>query len=148
MPDATNPRYTFRCFEDLEIGMTASMERTVSGGDVDQFANVSGDHNPLHLDPAYARQTIFGGCIAHGMLTASYISAVFAMKLPGPGAIYVSQSLNFRGPVRVGDVVTTTVTVTELYPSKQRALFDCECTSGGKKVLTGEAILMLPARSA
>lgn len=133
-------------FEDLQIGMEAALLHDVKPTDITQFAEVSGDHNPLHLDPVYAARTIFGGCIAHGMLTASYISAVFAMQLPGPGAVYVSQSLNFRGPVRVGDTVTTKVTIAELFPAKRRAMFACECTVGGRPVLTGEAILMVPAR--
>ena len=133
-------------FDELHVGMTATMQREVAEADVTHFANVSGDYNPLHIDPEFAAKTIFGGCITHGMLTASYISAVFAMQLPGPGAVYVSQSLNFRGPVRVGDTVTTKVTIADLYPAKRRALFDCECTVDGKAVLAGEAILMVPTR--
>lgn len=135
-------------FEDLQPGMEATLRHVVKESDVTHFAEVSGDHNPVHLDPEYAAQTMFGGCITHGMLTASYISAVFGMHLPGPGAIYVSQSLNFKGPVRVGDTVTTKVVVAQLFPAKRRAMFDCECTVGGKQVLTGEAILMVPARPA
>lgn len=135
-------------FEDLHVGMTATLEHIVKTDDVTSFAEVSGDHNPVHLDPIYASKTIFGGCITHGMLTASYISAVFGMKLPGPGAIYISQTLNFKGPVRVGDTVLTTVTVAELFPAKRRARFDCTCIVNGREVLGGEAILMVPARPA
>jgi 3-hydroxybutyryl-CoA dehydratase len=141
----TTPRSGYH-FEDLHVGMEATLQHVVKPTDVTQFADVSGDRNPVHLDPEYAATTIFGGCITHGMLTASYISAVFGMHLPGPGAIYVSQSLNFKGPVRVGDTVTTTVVVAQLFAAKRRAMFDCECTVGGKQVLTGEAILMVPAR--
>ena len=133
-------------FEDLEVGMEAAMQRVVSAGDVTAFAEVSGDKNPLHLDPVYAAKTLFGGCITHGMLTASYISAVFAMELPGPGAVYVSQTLNFKGPVRVGDTVLTKVRVVGLFAVKRRALFECECTVAGKPVLSGEAMLLVGAR--
>ena len=94
--------------------MEASFQRTVSEADIVAFANVSGDKNPVHLDEDYAAKTMFKGRIAHGMLTAGYISAVFGMEMPGPGAIYISQTLNFRAPVRIGDVVTAKVKVVEL----------------------------------
>ena len=135
-------------FEDLQVGMEATIERKVKDSDVTSFADVSGDHNPIHLDAKYAAKTMFGGCITHGMLTASYISAAFAMELPGPGAIYVSQTLNFKAPVRVGDTVLTKVTVTELFPAKRRALFECHCAVNGREVLSGEAMLMIPVRPA
>ncbi len=135
-------------FEDLQLGMEATVQRLVKESDVHAFADVSGDKNPVHLDPEFAAKTLFKVCITHGMLTASYISAVFGMELPGPGAIYVSQTLNFMGPVRVGDTVLTKVIVAELFPAKRRALFDCICTVGSKTVLTGEAMLMVPARPA
>ena len=135
-------------FEDLEVGMQAELTRVVAASDVTHFAEVSGDHNPIHLDSAYAAGTMFGGCITHGMLTASYISAVFAMRLPGPGAVYISQTLNFKAPVRVGDTVTTRVTLVDLYPAKRRARFDCQCTVGTSVVLVGEAMLMVQARTA
>ena len=147
-PGMTVAPLTTHYFDELQVGMEATIERVVAPGDVIQFAAVSGDHNPLHIDHDYAAKTIFGGCIAHGMLTASYISAVFAMQLPGPGAVYVSQSLNFRGPVRAGDTVVTRVAVADLYPAKRRAMFDCKCTVNGKTVLEGEAILMVPVRPA
>jgi 3-hydroxybutyryl-CoA dehydratase len=133
-------------FEDLALGDEAEDIRNVAATDVTQFAAVSGDHNPVHLDDAYASQTRFKGCITHGMLTASYISAVFGMRLPGPGAIYISQTLNFKGPVRVGDSVTTLVRVIDLLPAKRRARFSCECRVGDKIVLDGEAILMVPSK--
>jgi len=135
-------------FEDLELGMEASFAKTVSEADILGFAEVTGDKNPVHLDPAFAAKTMFKTPIAHGMLTAGYISAVFGMELPGPGAIYVSQTLNFRGPVRAGDRVVAKVRVMELYPAKRRARFECVCTVDGKPVLEGEAMLMVPSREA
>lgn len=135
-------------FEDLELGQHASLDMAVSERDLVMFAEVSGDHNPVHLDAAYAATTRFKERIAHGMLTAGYISAVFGTRLPGPGAIYISQTLNFRGPVRIGDTVRTTVRLVELYPAKFRARFDCECSVAGQPVLVGEAMLMVPSRSA
>jgi 3-hydroxybutyryl-CoA dehydratase len=135
-------------FEDLELGMEASFAKTVSEADILAFAEVTGDKNPVHLDAGFAAKTIFKQPIAHGMLTAGYISAVFGMELPGPGAIYVSQTLNFRGPVRIGDRVVAKVRVMELYPAKRRARFECVCSVDGKAVLEGEAVLMVPARPA
>jgi 3-hydroxybutyryl-CoA dehydratase len=133
-------------FEDLQLGMEASFQRTVEESDIVAFANVSGDKNPVHLDADYAARTMFKERIAHGMLTASYISAVFGMEMPGPGAIYISQTLNFKAPVRIGDVVTAKVKVVELIEGKRRARFECQCLVGGKPVLEGEAVLMVPAR--
>ena len=133
-------------FEDLEIGMEASFAKTVSEADIVSFAEVTGDKNPVHLDADYAAKSIFKGTIAHGMLTAGYISAVFGMQMPGPGAIYVSQTLNFRAPVRQGDRVVAKVRVMELYPAKRRARFECVCSVDGKAVLEGEAVLMVPSR--
>ena len=135
-------------FEDLEQGMEASFAKTVSEADIIAFAEVTGDKNPVHLDEKYAAGTLFKQRIAHGMLTAGYISAVFGMELPGPGAIYVSQTLNFRGPVKIGDRVVAKVRVMELYPAKRRARFECICTVDGKPVLEGEAVLMVPSRAA
>src|SRR5215510_2477624 len=135
-------------FEDLEPGMEASFAKSVSEADIVAFAEVTGDKNPVHLDAAYAAKTIFKEPIAHGMLTAGYISAVFGMELPGPGAIYVSQTLNFRGPVKIGDRVVAKVRVMELYPAKRRARFECICSVDGKPVLEGEAVLLVPTRAA
>ncbi|MFM9847209.1 MAG: MaoC family dehydratase [Hyphomicrobiaceae bacterium] len=135
-------------FEDLQLGMEATFAKTVTEADINGFADVTGDKNPVHLDEAFAAKTMFKTRIAHGMLTASYISAVFGMELPGPGVIYISQTLNFRGPVKIGDKVIAKVKVAELFPAKRRARFDCICTVDGKPVLEGEAILMVPARPA
>ena len=133
-------------FEDLQLGMEASVTTKVTMDDIESFASVSGDRNPVHLNPEYAATTIFKHVIAHGLLTASYISTVFGMKMPGPGAIYVSQSLNFKAPVKVGDEVVAKVVVVDLMPAKNRARFDCFCTVNGKVVLDGEAIMMVPTR--
>lgn len=133
-------------FEDLEVGQEASMSRIVSEADIVAYAALSGDYNPVHLDADYAAKTIFKERIAHGILSAGYISAIFGMKLPGPGAIYVSQSLNFRGPVKIDDRVESLVRLVELIPEKKRARFECLCSVAGKPVLTGEAVLMVPGR--
>ena len=135
-------------FEDLSVGMEASYQRAVTEADIIGFAEITGDKNPVHLDAAYAAGTMFKERIAHGMLSAGYISAVFGTRLPGPGAIYVSQTLNFRAPVRIGDEVVAKVTLTELIPEKRRAIFACDCSVKGKTVLAGEAVLMVPARPA
>lgn len=133
-------------FEDLEVGQEASMSRVVSEADIVAYAALSGDYNPVHLDPDYASRTVFKERIAHGILSAGYISALFGMKLPGPGAIYVSQTLNFKGPVKIDDRVESIVRLVELIPEKHRAKFECVCTVAGKPVLTGEAVLMVPQR--
>ncbi len=133
-------------FEDLSVGQEASISNTVTADVIAAFADVSGDHNPVHIDADYAAKTMFKERIAHGMLSAAYISAVFGMQLPGPGAIYISQTLNFKAPVKIGDTVVTTVKVAELVPEKKRAKFECVCTVNGKPVVQGEAVLMVPAR--
>jgi len=135
-------------FEDLKVGQEASLSNTVTEADIAAFAEISGDKNPVHLDAAYAATTLFKERIAHGMLMAAYISAVFGMKLPGPGAIYISQTLNFKAPVKIGDTVVTTVKVVELIAEKRRARFECVCAVNDKAVVVGEAVLMVPARPA
>jgi 3-hydroxybutyryl-CoA dehydratase len=144
MPTAGKPYY----FEDLAVGQEASMARTVSEADIVAYAALSGDYNPIHLDPEYASKTPFKERIAHGILSAGYISAVFGMQLPGPGSVYISQTLIFKAPVKIDDVVVTTVKLVELLPEKKRARFDTVCSVGGKPVLKGEAVLMIPSRSA
>jgi len=131
-------------FDDLEIGMQATTSHTVTEQDIVMFSEISGDRNPVHLDKAYAETTIFKDRIAHGMLTASYVSAVFGMELPGPGAIYITQTLNFKAPVYIGAKVIVRVTLVNLVPAKRRAMFDCVCMVDGKVVLDGEALLMVP----
>lgn len=137
--------YGYR-FEDLTVGMSASVSRTVSEADILMFAGVSGDTNPVHLDQEFAASTMFGGRIAHGMLSAGLISAVFGTRLPGPGCIYLSQNLKFKAPVKIGDTVVARVTVKELKSEKRRAVFSTVCTVGETVVLDGEAELLVPAR--
>lgn len=131
-------------FEDLTEGLSASFEKVVTEQDVQTFAQVTGDTNPVHLDADYAATTSFEKPIAHGMLTAGFISAAIGTKLPGPGCIYLEQSLKFRAPVFIGATVTTTVTVKELNERRRRAVLETACTVEGKKVVTGEATIMLP----
>ena len=114
-------------FEDLSIGMTERLEKTVASSDVVGFAQLTGDRNPIHLSEHFAAKTSFRTRIAHGLYTASLISAVLGTRLPGPGAVYISQTLNFRAPVKIGDTVFVTVTVAELMPEKSRARLSCLC---------------------
>ncbi|MDP3174074.1 MAG: MaoC family dehydratase [Phenylobacterium sp.] len=135
-------------YEDLSLGQTADITRVVTLGDITAFAAVSGDVNPVHLDEAYARTTAFGGRLAHGILSAAFISAVLGVKLPGPGSIYLSQNLRFRRPVKIGDTVTARVTVTELNDHRGHATLSTVCLVDGKTALDGEAVLMVPRRKA
>ena len=134
--------------DQLHPGMSASMAKTVTEADIILFSGVSTDVNPAHIDEEYAKTTMFGGRIAHGMLSASFISAVLANKLPGPGTIYLSQTLKFKAPVRPGDTVTATVTVKEVNVAKNRVTLDTVCTVAGKTVIEGECLMMPPARAA
>lgn len=133
-------------FDELSVGQSAEATHVVGAGDVEAFAAVSGDVNPVHMDEAYAQTTTFGGRIAHGMLSAAYISAVLGNQLPGPGAIYLSQSLRFRRPVRIGDPVVARVTVKSLDAAKAHATFQTACLVNGKTVIDGEALVMVPRR--
>lgn len=137
--------YGYR-FEDLAVGMSAAIGRTVTDADILMFAGVSGDTNPVHLDAEFGRTSMFQGRIAHGMLSASYVSTVFGTKLPGPGCIYLSQSLRFKAPVRIGDTVVARVTVKELKPVKRRVVFETVCKVGDTVVLDGEAEILVPER--
>jgi len=134
------------CIEDIEIGMTRCLRKVVTDRDIALFAEVSTDHNPVHLDDAYAQDTIFAGRIAHGMLTAGLISAVIGEQLPGHGAVYLGQSLKFLAPVRPGDLVLAEVEVTAIDHARRRVTMDTRCLVGGKKVLTGEALVLAPSR--
>lgn len=134
-------------FEDLSLGMREILMRTVMETDITGFATVTGDHNPIHLDERYAAQTKFGQRIAHGLFTASLISAVIGMRLPGPGAIYLSQTLQFLAPVRIGDVVTASAEVVELVESRRRVRLFCDCVADGRPVLEGEAWVAVPSRA-
>ena len=133
--------------EDLSVGMTDVFAKTVGEADVTLFAGLSGDTNPLHLDQSFAAQTRFGDRIVHGMLAASLISTVFGTRLPGPGCVYLGQSLRFKAPVKLGDTVLARVTVKEILVDKQRVLFDTVCTIGDKVVLEGEGELMVSRRA-
>jgi 3-hydroxybutyryl-CoA dehydratase len=134
--------------DQLQPGMSASIAKTVTEADIILFAGISTDVNPAHLDEEYCKGTMFGGRIAHGMLSAGFISAVLANKLPGPGTIYLSQTLKFKAPVRPGDTVTATVTVREVNVAKNRVTLDTVCSVGGKPVIEGEALMMPPVRAA
>ena len=132
-------------FEDLSVGMTETLSKTISSADVVGFAQLTGDRNPIHLSEHFAAKTSFGSRIAHGLYTAGLISAVLGTRLPGPGAVYVSQTLNFRAPVRIGDTVEVTVTVAELIPERLRARLTCTCRVGEEVVLEGEALVKVPS---
>ena len=134
------------CVEDLEIGMSRMLQRKIMQKDILIFSKISGDENPVHLDEEYAQQTIFGRRIAHGMLTASLISAVIAEQLPGHGTVYLSQTLKFIKPVLPGQLVTTTILVTRIEYSNRRVTLDCECKVDEKVVLEGEALVLAPSR--
>jgi 3-hydroxybutyryl-CoA dehydratase len=135
------------CIEDLSVGMSASFAKTVTDQDIVRFADISGDHNPVHLDEAYAEKTMFKGRIAHGMLSAAFISTVFGTRLPGAGCIYLSQSLKFKAPVKIGETVEATVTVTAIDAERRRVTFQTVCRVGDKVVVDGEAMLMVPSRA-
>ena len=133
-------------FEDLHVGMRETLLKTVMETDIVGFARISGDDNPIHLCDVYAAGTRFGQRIAHGLYTASLISAVLGTRLPGPGAVYRSQTLKFHGPVTIGDVVTVTVEVVELVPAGRRVRLACEASVDGRVVLDGEAVVSVPPR--
>ncbi|MEP9349320.1 MaoC family dehydratase [Xanthobacter sp. KR7-225] len=132
-------------FEDLTVGRTERISKTVSSSDIVGFAELTGDRNPIHLSQHFAAKTPFGGRIAHGLYTASLISAVLGTRLPGPGAIYIAQTLNFRAPVRIDDTVDVEVKVIELIPEKFRARLSCVCKVGDEVVLDGEALVKVPS---
>ncbi|MGM0742411.1 MAG: MaoC family dehydratase [Pseudomonadota bacterium] len=138
------PRGTIT-IEQIEMGMTRSLRKVVTDEDIEMFAQVSTDRNPVHLDDSYAQDTIFEGRIAHGMLTAGLISAVIGEQLPGHGTVYMGQTLKFLAPVRPGDMVLAEVEVTGIDHSKRRVQLDCRCLVNGKKVLIGEATVLAPS---
>lgn len=134
--------------DQLAVGQSAERVRTAGAADIEAFADVSGDHNPVHLDEAYAATTPFKGRIAHGMLSGAWISALIAGELPGPGAIYLSQTMSFRRPVRIGDEVVVRAEVTAIDVEKRRVTLSTVCTVGGKAVVEGEAVVLAPAAAA
>ena len=133
--------------EDLALGMSATFAKTITEADIVLFAGASGDNNAMHINEEFAQTTAFKGRIAHGMLTASVISAAIAGRLPGPGTVYLSQNLRFKAPVRPGETVHATVTVKELIPERRRVALTTVCTVGGKVVIDGEALVMPTSRA-
>lgn len=134
-----------RTFDEIAIGESAEMQRTLATEDIEMFAAVSGDVNPAHMDSEYAEHSMFHHIIAHGMWGGALISAVLGTKLPGPGTIYLGQSLRFRRPVSVGDTITTRVTVTEKTPDNHRMTLHCQCLNQhGEEVIIGEAEVIAP----
>ena len=133
--------------EDLKVGQSASYSRKITAKDIALFGEVSGDMNPLHFDEEYAKGTIFKGRIAHGMLSVSFLSTVLGTKLPGAGAIFMSASVRFKAPVRIGDTVIATCQVREIDMAKGRVTFDCLCKAGDVVVIEGEAMLKVPSRA-
>lgn len=141
------PKIKEACLEELEVGQSCTTVMVVTDADIVKFAEVTGDINPIHLDEAYAQKSIFEGRIAHGMISAGYISAIFGTRFPGAGSIFLSQSLKFKAPVRINDSVTTMVTITDLNERKKHVTLTCECKVGDIVVLTGEALLLVPRRA-
>ncbi|MEO0881410.1 MAG: MaoC family dehydratase [Pseudomonadota bacterium] len=135
-------------YEDLEVGHAHETVHTITEDDIVKFAEVSGDYNPLHMDEAFAAQTQFGQRIAHGALTASYISGILGNNLPGPGAIFTGLSMRFRRPVHIGDVVTVRAEVAEKNDRGNRVTLSVSCVVDGKRVITGEAQVVAPSREA
>ena len=138
------PRGTIT-IEEIEMGMMRYLQKVVTDEDIQMFAEVSTDFNPVHMDDDYANDTIFEGRIAHGMLTAGLISAVIGEQLPGHGTVYMGQTLKFLAPVRPGDMVRAEVEVIGIDPAKRRVQLDCRCLVNGKKVLIGEATVLAPS---
>jgi len=134
------------CIEDLSVGQSASYERNVTDADIREFAALSGDFNPIHLDEEYAKTTRFQGRIAHGMLSVTFIATVLGTKLPGAGCIFMSANFKFKAPVRIGDTVLATCTVREINTAKGRVTFDCTTTVGDTVVIEGEALVKVPSR--
>ncbi len=133
--------------DELQPGMTAETAKTITEADILMYAAVSTDTNPVHIDAEAAAKTPFGQRIAHGMLSAGLISAVLGTKLPGPGTIYLGQTMRFRAPVKIGDTVTAKVEVTAVDMAKKRATLKTECFVAGKVVIEGEAVVMPPTRA-
>ena len=128
--------------DDLKPGLSESFTKTITERDIQLFGEVSGDINPVHFDEEFAKTTMFKGRIAHGMLSASYISTVLGMQIPGPGTIFMSLTTRFKAPVRIGETVVTTCTVREVNAEKRRVVFDCVCKVGDITVVEGEAMVM------
>ncbi|MBR9865034.1 MAG: MaoC family dehydratase [Rhodobacteraceae bacterium] len=149
MPDSLpiEPQVGTIFVEDMEVGMSRAISKIIGDREIAMFAELSTDHNPVHLNDAYAKDTMFGGRIAHGMLSASLISAVIGEQLPGHGTIYMKQDLKFTAPVRPDANVTATVTVAAIDAAKRRVTLECVCTVGDTVVLKGEALVLAPSRT-
>ena len=132
--------------EDLKVGMSAMFGKTVTEADIVAFAGVSGDTNPIHLHDGFARSTRFGQRIAHGMLSGSLISAVLGTKLPGPGSVYLAQTMNFMAPVLIGETITAVATITAIDEKRRRVVLKTQCLNGDKVVIDGEATILVPRR--
>ena len=132
-------------YEDLTIGQSACISRTISERDIELFGEATGDMNPVHFDEAYARKTVFRGRVAHGVLATGFISAVLGTELPGPGTILLAASLSFKGPVRIGDTVVTTCTVQEIR-ERREVVMHCVCAVEGKIVVDSQTTVMAPKR--
>ena len=148
MSNSNHSEYGSYFLEDLEVGMTAIFSKTISESDIYLFAGLSGDTNPAHLNEEFASQTRFKKRIAHGLISAGFISAVLGTKLPGPGTIWVNQTLKFKAPVYIGDTVVACVTIKEIVSERQRAFLDTICSVADKVVLEGEAEIWVPRRPA
>ena len=134
-----------KTMDEIRVGQSAQFSKTISESDVYLFAGITGDFNPAHVDEEYARKTFFETRVAHGMLTASFISTIVGTMLPGPGSIYVSQAVNFLAPVKIGDTITTTAEVTELLTEKKHVLLKTYCTNqNGTVVIDGQAVVSPP----
>ena len=138
------PELRILYFEDLSVGMTETLAKTIASSDVVGFAQLTGDRNPVHLSEHFAAKTTFGGRVAHGLYTASLISAVLGTRLPGPGAIYISQTLNFRAPVRIGDTIEAHVTITDIIREKARVALKTVIQVGETVVVDGDALVLVP----
>jgi 3-hydroxybutyryl-CoA dehydratase len=134
--------------EDLKVGMSAMFGKTVTEADIVAYAGVSGDTNPIHLHDGFARTTRFGQRIAHGMLSGSFISAVIGTKLPGPGSVYISQTMEFKAPVLIGETITAVATITAIDERRRRVTLKTQCLNGDKVVIDGEAQILVPRRDA
>lgn len=133
--------------EDLKVGQSSSVTKKVTERDIELFGEVSGDRNPVHFDEAYAKTTMFKTRIAHGMLSASFFSTILGTQLPGPGTIYMSQTLRFKAPVKIGETVTATCTVKDIAKEKKRVTLDCVAKVGETVVVEGEALVMAPSKA-
>ncbi len=133
--------------EDLSVGQSAMFGKTVTEADIMAFAGVSGDTNPIHLHDGFAKTTRFGQRIAHGMLSGSFISTVVGTKLPGPGAVYISQTMNFMAPVLIGDTITAVATISAIDDKRRRVTLKTQCLKGDTVVIDGEAVVLVPRRS-